>query len=79
MATFRVDEDCDHGLVFDEAEAKRILGDWVPDDQLAFIMGNPKASEVRRRFPCLAGPCPKGCGFAGIAYVSKAHFVLGDW
>ena len=37
------------------------------------------SSEVREQFPRLFGSCPKGCGFSGIAYVSGAHFVYGDW
>jgi len=36
-------------------------------------------AEVRAKYPRLDGPCPKGCGFHGIAYVSTAHFVYGDW
>lgn len=35
--------------------------------------------EVRKRWPRLHGPCPKGCGFVGIAYASTLHFVMGDW
>lgn len=37
------------------------------------------AHEVRRRWPRLFGPCPKGCGFSGIGYASWAHYVSGDW
>ncbi len=40
---------------------------------------NLSTTEIRRRFPRLYGPCPKGCGFNGIAYVSTAHYVYGDW
>lgn len=70
---------CDHGVTFDEEEAKRILGSWAPSDPADCIMGNPKHSEVRRRFPRLRGACPKGCGFVGIAYASKEHYLYGDW
>lgn len=70
---------CDHGVVFDEVEALRILGDWAPSSLLESIAGNPKAAEVRCRFPRLEGKCPKGCGFEGIAYASQAHYILGDW
>lgn len=35
--------------------------------------------EIRKVFPRLYGPCPKGCGYDGIAYVSTAHYVYGDW
>ena len=70
---------CDHGLSFDVEEAKRILGDWTPVTAVDFISGNPKHVDVRRRFPRLEGPCPKGCGFSGIAYVSTEHFTYGDW
>lgn len=37
------------------------------------------ADEVRKRWPRGYGPCPKGCGFNGIAYASFAHYVSGDW
>lgn len=70
---------CDHGLSFDLEEAKRILGEWEPKSDVGFIMGNPKHAEVRKRFPRLHGPCPKGCGFEGIAYASPEHFSYGDW
>jgi hypothetical protein len=36
-------------------------------------------SEIRKRWPRLFGECPKGCGFKGIAYANKAHYVYGDW
>lgn len=70
---------CDHGLVFDETEALRILGEWQPEDEVAFIVGNPRHAEVRRRFPRLFGRCPKGCGVDGIGYASMEHYQLGDW
>jgi hypothetical protein len=35
--------------------------------------------EVRRRWPRGWGPCPKGCGFSGIAYASYEHYIMGDW
>jgi len=35
--------------------------------------------EIRRRWPRLDGPCPLGCGYSGIAYASRAHYVCGDW
>lgn len=38
-----------------------------------------EADEVRRRWPRLMGPCPKGCGFSGIAYASTMHYIMGDW
>lgn len=37
------------------------------------------ASEVRRRWPRLDGPCPKRCGFSGIGYASMSHFHRGGW
>lgn len=37
------------------------------------------AHEVRKRWPRLYGECPKGCGYNGISYASKAHYVYGDW
>lgn len=76
---YRDEEPCDHGLTFDEEEANRILGDWQPRTAEEFIMGNPAAMEVRKRWPRLDGPCPLGCGYVGIAYVSAAHYAAGDW
>ena len=70
---------CDHGVTFDEEEAKRILGDWQPKNPAEFIAGNPATTEIRKRWPRLHGPCPKGCGFNGIAYASHAHYIYGDW
>lgn len=58
------DAPCDHGVTFDEAAAA-----WLP------------AAEVQRRWPrrwfTYERPCV--CGFVGIAYVSQAHFLSGDW
>jgi hypothetical protein len=62
------DEQCDHGVTFDEAEVQRRQR-----------LNPPSASEVRRRWPRLFGPCPKGCGYNGIAYASFLHYVMGDW
>lgn len=58
---------CDHGISFteeDRQEAERL---------------NMSTAEIRRRWPRLFGPCPKGCGFNGIAYASRAHYVYGEW
>ena len=70
---------CDHGLTFDEEEASKILADWQPKTPVEFIMGNPSSAEIQKRWPRLFGPCPKGCGFDGIAYVSMNHYRMGDW
>lgn len=56
---------CDHGVSFDE-DAFRQRPDM-------------STTEVRKRWPRLFGACPKGCGFDGIGYASKLHFVVGDW
>lgn len=40
---------------------------------------NLSSDEVRRRWPRLNGPCPKGCGYVGIAYASPEHYIAGDW
>ena len=37
------------------------------------------AAEVQKRWPRGWGPCPKGCGYDGIAYASFLHYVSGDW
>lgn len=73
------EESCDHGVVFDEEQARALLRDWKPADAAAFIMGPTGAAEVRRRWPRLMGDCPKGCGFHGIAYASYFHYIAGDW
>ncbi len=70
---------CDHGIVFDEEEAKKILAGWKVKTPLEFIAGNPASREIKRRWPRLWGPCPKGCGFTGIGYASWAHYTMGDW
>lgn len=70
---------CDHGVTFDPVESAKILAGWGADDAVSFIMGNPGANEVRKRWPRLIGTCPKGCGFHGIAYASFEHYVAGDW
>jgi hypothetical protein len=56
---------CDHGVVFDEEEYKKV--------------GNMSDTEVRKRWPRLMGACPKGCGFNGIGYASYLHYIAGDW
>lgn len=56
---------CDHGVVFDEAEYRKTPG-ITP-------------AEVAKRWPRGWGPCPKGCGFNGIAYASYLHYIAGDW
>ena len=73
---------CDHGVTFDAGEARKVLERVTvghADAAVAFIMGNPNAAEVRRRWPRLQGNCPKGCGFHGIAYASYEHYLTGDW
>lgn len=76
-------EKCDHGVVFDQEAAAKILANWTPTDDVSFIMGNPAAAEVRKRWPrgwfTVEKPCPKGCGFVGIAYASAEHYAMGDW
>jgi hypothetical protein len=70
---------CDHGIVFDEDEARKVLGAWAPTSDVDFIVGNPKTAEIRKRWPRLDGPCPKGCGFVGIGYASYLHYIMGDY
>jgi hypothetical protein len=76
------DEKCNHGVVFDEAEAKKLLGDWEAKTNLEFIMGNPARYEIRKRWPRgefpPGKPCPK-CGYVGIAYASYEHYIYGDY
>lgn len=69
----------------DELEARLIAGEirstscdhGVTFDNASGVVAS--ATEVRRRWPRLHGPCPKGCGFNGIAYASRAHMIAGDW
>jgi hypothetical protein len=63
MELTKEQEECDHGVIFDEEYAKTITDSW----------------EVRKLFPRLSGECPKGCGYTGIAYASFLHYVSGDW
>lgn len=70
---------CDHGVTFDEEQARVLIGNWEPADALGFINGNPAAALIRRRWPRLHGSCPKGCGYNGIAYASAEHYAMGDW
>jgi len=77
-------EKCDHGVIFDLEEAKKILEetneDKSNDPALDFIMGPTNATaKIKKRFPRLGGPCPKGCGYNGIAYASYEHYIYGDW
>lgn len=46
------------------------------DDKVAESMD---VAEIRKRWPRLNGPCPLGCGYVGIYYASRAHYVYGDW
>lgn len=77
------EKDCNHGVTFDEAAAKKLCEeapvDKTLDPAVAFIMGSSATSEIRKRWPRLCGPCPKGCGYNGIAYASTAHYYYGDW
>lgn len=74
---------CDHGVTFDEVEAQKLFESAPPnnhlDPALSFIMGSSATSQIRKRWPRLNGTCPKGCGYVGIAYASRAHYVYGDW
>jgi hypothetical protein len=74
---------CDHGIVFDEVAACKLLEKTSPyntgDPAVDFIMGSPASNVIRKRWPRLDGLCPKGCGFNGIGYASYAHYIYGDW
>jgi len=67
---------------FNEYKDRKKLEKEKCDHGLSFdidVAERLSTQEVREIFPRLEGLCPKGCGFNGIAYVSKAHFVYGDW
>jgi len=76
-------EECDHGVVFDQAAAEKILAGWTATDDVSFIMGDPAVLEVRKRWPrgwfTAEKPCPKGCGYVGIYYASVEHYTMGYW
>lgn len=55
---------CEHGITFDEDEAKS---------------SKHTSNEIRQRWPRLFGECSLGCGYHGIYYASLAHFIYGDW
>lgn len=55
---------CDHDIIFDE--------------DVALIL-RLTSTQVRKRWPRLDGVCKKGCGYEGIFYASRAHYVFGDW
>lgn len=77
--TETVRDSCDHGVVFDEKEARGLLGSWQPRTPAEWVVGNPNYALVRMRFPRLFGRCPKGCGFEGISYASMLHYLMGNW
>lgn len=73
---------CDHGVTFDEAEARKLVEatpNLKADPGLSFVLGSPATSKIRKLWPRLNGTCPKGCGYVGIAYASRAHYLYGDW
>lgn len=71
-------EECTkHVPAFDEEEARKLLEGWTPKSDVDFIMGNPAAREIRKRWPRFEGTC--GCGFSGISYASTSHYRMGDW
>jgi len=78
--------ECDHGVVFDIEAARALLNAAPPshsDPAVAFVMGSSASAEIKRRWPrgwfTAEKPCPKGCGFIGIAYASYEHYIMGDW
>lgn len=75
---------CNHGVTFDEKAAIALLENaplQYPnlDPAAAFIAGSPAVPEIRKRWPRLCGKCPKGCGYDGIYYASREHYIMGDW
>jgi elongation factor Ts len=64
---------CDHGIVFDAVEAKKLIDASPPEDSpIGFIMGSPATDEIRRRWPRLDGPSvPTGQGTIAIASIKK--------
>ena len=73
-------------VTFDEEEAKKLLEqpyEGSGDPALDFVMGHPATAEIQKRWPrgwfTDEKPCPKGCGYKGIAYASYAHHIYGDW
>lgn len=58
---------CDHGVRFPT----------TPEGRGA-VLRHMSVEEIRKCFPRHFGTC-KSCGFQGIYYASKAHYVAGDW
>jgi hypothetical protein len=73
------EEQCDHGVTFDEDAAHKMFKGWIAKSDVEFIAGNPASRNIRRLWPRLDGKCPKGCGYVGISYASEAHYIYGDW
>lgn len=87
------EDGCDHGVTFDIEAASQVIRD--AGDARArqrakvgaavdFVLGDTDAVQViRKRWPrgwfTAKNPCPKGCGFVGIAYASYAHYIMGGW
>jgi hypothetical protein len=64
-ATINEADSCDHGT------------SEIPFDEAA--ASTMDSYDVRERWPRRDGPCPKDCGWNGIAYASYAHYIAGDW
>jgi len=80
--TILVNIPCDHGVKFDLEEARKVYRELAkpPKTVAERIVGPTDAvAEIRRRWPRLCGPCPKGCGYNGIYYASWEHYTMGDW
>lgn len=64
------------------ANAQRNVGGPECDHGVSYDSEAAKGldvAEVRKRWPRGWGPCPKGCGYNGIAYASFEHYICGDW
>ena len=86
-------DQCDHGVTFDIEAARQVIRDAgcararqrdKAGAAVDFVLGDVDAVRViQRRWPrgwfTAQKPCPKGCGFIGVAYASYEHRIMGDW
>jgi hypothetical protein len=63
---------------FDVEAARELLGNWQPKTAGEFVMGNPAAREIRKRWPRADDKCQL-CGAGHIRYASMEHYTMGDW
>lgn len=74
LTPFPIGQFIDDGLTLRQRNCKH----GVEFNAEAWRAGNYTPAEVRDRWPRHYGTC-KRCGWEGIAYASREHYVAGDW